>query len=862
MGEVWRARDLDLHRDVAVKFLPERFAADAGRLGRFAQEARAASSLNHPNIITIHEIGQTSSLPYIVMELVEGQTLRELILAEEGRAFSVRRLLEIGAQMADGLAKAHAAGIVHRDLKPENVMVTGDGYVKILDFGLAKLRSDGPSGLEQWFDSGAPTWAESPSPHTAIGALMGTAAYMSPEQARGRSVDYRSDQFTLGAILYEMATGHPAFNRETTAQTMAAIIEATPEPLTTLHPVLPPPARWIVERCLAKEPAERYASTLDLARELRNVREHLPEVDSAGSSPALTAPRRFDWRRSARVGAAALAVLALAAGARELWRRTTPPAGQERPPVVAVLPLTNLTGQPEYDAAAVGIAEVVVTGLTGIDGIQVLSRSATLAYRDRKQDLEQIAHELDASYLLDGMLQRSQDQLRVSLSLVHSPSGVVAWSATYDGAFPSLFDLQNRAGEGVAQALRLSLAPRPGRKATPSTPTAGAWHDYTLALRLLDEPDRTANVDGAVRLLEGVVKREPSFARGHAALGRSYLWRYEHAAEPLWAERARDEMTEALRLDPQDTDVRDALARLYTETGRIPEALEEVRRALATRPNADHLRRLMADLLVETGDFEGALREARTAVALRRWHQNYDALGYVLYRAGRFQEAAESYRKVTELRPDDAWAFQMLGTALHQAGEVDRAAAAYRKAIAADPSAAAGAWTNLGALFYEAGRLDDAVDGFRQALALDPGSGLMHRNLADALARQGRRDEARAEWSQAAALSAEALRVNPRDVSALANAAVCRAKLGEGAAALETAARALRLAPAHRESLYAAAAVQALIGDPEKGLRYLDQALEKGASATRAARDDDLASLRALPGYAPLMARHAPRKGG
>ena len=291
MGEVWRARDHDLHRDVAVKFLPEKFATDPSRFSRFSQEARAASSLNHPNIVTIHEIGDTSGLHFIVMELVEGHTLRELLQTRESRPFTPRRLLEIGAQIAEGLAKAHAAGIVHRDLKPENVMVTADGFVKVLDFGLAKLRADGSGGQEQWFDSAAPTWPESPSPQTAVGAVLGTAGYMSPEQARGRPVDHRSDQFTLGTILYEMATGRQPFRRETPAQTIAAIIDDTPEPLHLLCPALPSPVRWLIERCLAKEPGERYASTLDLARELRSLREHLPEVASTGSSPPGWRPR-------------------------------------------------------------------------------------------------------------------------------------------------------------------------------------------------------------------------------------------------------------------------------------------------------------------------------------------------------------------------------------------------------------------------------------------------------------------------------------------------------------------------------------------------------------------------------------------
>jgi serine/threonine protein kinase len=293
MGEVWRARDQELHRDVAVKFLPEKYAADPNRFSRFTQEALAASRLNHPNIITIHDNGQTSGLHYIVMELVEGETLREVLLAQGERSLSVRRLLDIGAQIADGLAKAHADGIVHRDLKPENVMVTSDGFVKVLDFGLVKLRGDGSGGHEQWFDSAAPTWPDSPSPQTAVGVVLGTAGYMSPEQARGRAVDHRSDQFALGAILYELATGRQPFRRETPAQTIAAIIDATPEPLATLNPALPPPARWIIERCLAKDPAERYASTLDLARECERAAHQWLTSSSRRGSRALARRRRL-----------------------------------------------------------------------------------------------------------------------------------------------------------------------------------------------------------------------------------------------------------------------------------------------------------------------------------------------------------------------------------------------------------------------------------------------------------------------------------------------------------------------------------------------------------------------------------------
>ncbi len=297
MGEVYRARDTKLDRQVAVKVLPSEVAGDEERRRRFEAEARSASALNHPNIVTVYDIGSADSTIYVAMELVEGKTLRELILAEP---LQTRKLLEIAVQVADGLAKAHEAGIVHRDLKPENLMVSKDGYVKILDFGLAKLVE--AAGSEEL--SALPTMA---APATQPGTVLGTVGYMSPEQASGGNVDFRSDQFAFGAILYEMATGRRAFQRKTGAETLAAIIREEPEPVGQLNPHAPAPVRWIVERCLAKDPEERYASTKDLTRDLRSVRDHLSETSGSGAAVAL-APLRA--RRPAWLLPAALALLA------------------------------------------------------------------------------------------------------------------------------------------------------------------------------------------------------------------------------------------------------------------------------------------------------------------------------------------------------------------------------------------------------------------------------------------------------------------------------------------------------------------------------------------------------------------------
>ncbi len=284
MGEVYRARDSRLGREVAVKVLPGDLSTDEDRVRRFEQEARSASALDHPNIITIYDIGSADSTLYIAMQYVEGKTLRELL---SSGPLPTKKVLEISVQIAEGLAKAHAAGIIHRDLKPENVMVSRDGFVKILDFGLAKLTA--PLSGEQV--SELPTAMGDTRP----GMVMGTVGYMSPEQASGKALDFRSDQFSFGSILYELSTGKRAFQRSTTAETLTAIIREEPEPVGAINPRAPAPLRWIVERCLAKDPEERFGTTRDLARDIASIRDHLSDavVVSGEAQAAAPAARRI-----------------------------------------------------------------------------------------------------------------------------------------------------------------------------------------------------------------------------------------------------------------------------------------------------------------------------------------------------------------------------------------------------------------------------------------------------------------------------------------------------------------------------------------------------------------------------------------
>ena len=318
MGEVYRARDTKLGRDVAIKVLPAELASDKRRLERFEKEARASSALNHPSIVTVYDIGADNGTSFIAMELIDGKTLREIL---EAGPVPMKRLLPLAAQASDGLAKAHAAGIVHRDLKPENLMVTRDGFVKILDFGLAKLS---PSSFE------AAGGAERTMTRvTEAGTILGTVGYMSPEQASGQPADFRSDQFSFGSILYEMATGKRAFHRSTDAQTLSAIIESDPEPLASSAPKLPTGVLWVVERCLAKDPEDRYGSTKDLARDLAMLRDQ----SSGASAPGVAPPERRRVRLSkAGLALAALAVIGLAALAFLVGQRAQARTDRRMPP--------------------------------------------------------------------------------------------------------------------------------------------------------------------------------------------------------------------------------------------------------------------------------------------------------------------------------------------------------------------------------------------------------------------------------------------------------------------------------------------------------------------------------------------------
>jgi serine/threonine protein kinase/tetratricopeptide (TPR) repeat protein len=862
MGEVWRARDHDLQRDVAVKFLPESFAGDALRLSRFAQEARAASQLNHPNIVTIHEIGEAAGLHYIVMELVHGRTLRELVA--EGRLLSVRRLLEIGSQVADGLAKAHAAGIVHRDLKPENVMVTDDGFAKILDFGLAKLRagSSDADAPRQPFDSDAPTWPDSPSPRTAAGVVLGTVGYMSPEQARGRPVDYRTDQFTLGAMLYELATGRPAFHRESNAQTLAAIIEDPPEPIATQNPAIPPPVRWLIEgRCLAKDPAERYASTVDLARELRQLREHITEATSSPmSAPRLRLPSARLTRRFL-VGGGLL--LAVAVGSPWIAARLPerlaaalhlrPLPAEKR---LVVLPFRAIGATPELSAAADGVLYLVSTRLVSLERYQgaLAVEPPGNVLQARVASAEEAEQRLGANLVVTGSVVGTPAGPRYTATLEDTRSRKVLRAGEASG----LDELVDR----VVAMLELELAPdaraalRAGHAREPEaaalTAQGFAYEPYAEGRNALERYEQARSLERAIELFDRALERDPRYALAHAALGEAHWRLYVIDKRPERVELAEKHCTRALELDDLLAPAWRTLGVIHAGTGRAEQAVEDLRRALDRSPRSAEAHRELALAYQKLARWDEAEASYRQAIALRpqSWAvHNY--LGSFLAQRGRFKEAEAAFRQALERAPENARAWTNLGGVLIYQQRMAEAEQALRHALRAHggPDAV----SNLASLQFYDGRFGDAVRTFEAATALGTRDYRMWRNLG--IARYwaaGERSKAAEAFQRAIPLAEAERQVDPRNALLLAQLADCHAMIGEAAPARALAREAAALAPQDGDTAQVVAGVFEQLGDRAAALDHLARALRNGYSRSLIEADPSFSELRKDPRYGAL----------
>jgi len=683
MGVVYEAEDTKLGRHVALKFLPSEMATDAASLERFQREARAASALNHPGICTVYEIDQHEGQHFIAMELLEGETLGERV---RRGPFELGPLLEVGTQIADALESAHAKGIVHRDLKPANIFVNARGQAKILDFGLAKIERARPAGGAE--HSEAPT-AVQPNELTTAGSTMGTVSYMSPEQARGQVTDARTDLFSLGTVLYQMATGVLPFQGETSAVVFEAILNREPPPLSQANPALPAELNRILGKALEKDRGLRYQTATDLKTDLLRLKR---DSDSGG-------------RRAAELSDS----------------RPGPAKAPEKS--IAVLYFENLSGVKEDEYLRDGVTEDIITELSKIKGLKILSRPTVLPYRDKSVTAAQVGQQLKAAFVLAGSIRRGGNRLRITAQLVDAPTDSLVWSERYDREMADVFEVQDEIARKIAQALRITLSPQE-QEALAAKPTDNL-QAYDLYLRGKSYARRLTRQDleFALQMFENAVALDPRFALAHAAIANSCAQYNQHFDRaPQWIERAKTASQKASALGSDSPDIRVAEAWILYAEGRYDEAVRRVREAIARKGEAEGAYYLLGRALFAAGKYQEVADMAEAAVAAAGEdyniyvpiHNAFGALGkkdalrnVVLQRI----QVLEAHLKKF---PEDARGRTLLATDYAHVERVDDAFRDANLAMALRPNDAMVMY-NVACVFGQLGKKPEALEALRKA---------------------------------------------------------------------------------------------------------------------------------------------------
>lgn len=600
MGVVYEAEDTKLGRRVAVKFLPAEMAQDSQLIERFQREARAASALNHPNICTIHSIEQHERQHFLVMELLEGQTVAQLMGKQP---FPMDRLLPIAIQLADALESAHAKGIVHRDIKPANLWLTERGQVKILDFGLAKMEAVAPVSGE----TSASQFATIAGELTSPGSAVGTVSYMSPEQARGQLVDARTDLFSVGTVLYQMASGVLPFTGDTAAVVYDSILNREPKAIDQVNPAVPQDFGRILSKLLEKDRSMRCQTAAELKTDLNRLRRDL-------ESGSKRAAELTDSRPGTGTAKQALKS-------------------------VAVLYFENLSGVKEDEYLRDGITEDIITELSKIRGLNIFSRPTVLAYRDKQVTPTQIGQQLRAAYVLTGSLRRSGNRLRITTQLVDTATDFPMWSERYDREMKDVFEVQDEIARKIAEALRVTLSPQELEAlAIKPTENLQAYDLYLRGKRYARRQTRQ-DLEFALQMFENAVAIDPSFALAYAACANACAMFYcNYSRDALWVERARDASGQAVALRWDLPEVQVSQAWVLYATDLHNEAVQMVRKAIERKK-----------------DCEGA----------------YYLLCRALFSAGRYQEVAEVVEIALEASGEDYNVYVPIINSLGALGKAD-----------------------------------------------------------------------------------------------------------------------------------------------------------------------------------------------
>jgi len=703
MGEVYRARDSRLDRDVAVKVLPDRLSQDPSALARFEREAKAVAALSHPNILAIHDFGHDRGISFAAMELLDGETLRERLNVG---SLSPRKAIDYALQIARGLGAAHRKGIVHRDLKPENLIVTKDGRVKILDFGLAKLFPP-VSGTES--GTASPTQTAGTEP----GVVMGTVGYMSPEQVRGQPSDQRTDIFSFGAILYEMLTGQRAFRGGSAVETMNAILKDEPPDAGMLHPEVTQSLDRIVRRCLEKSPAERFESARDLAFALSEVASASPTFETARRRPA---GRRSRLIRLAAIGSAVLVLLAVlfAVDAGRVRERLFGRAALSgRIQSLAVLPLTSFSSDPEQQFFADSMTDAIITDLARIGALRVVSRTSVMRYKRTQKSIPEIAKELGVDAVVEGSVERAGDRVRITAQLIRAATDQHLWAENYERELKDVLVLQDQVARSIAREIRVKLTPADqARLQSPKTVDPASYELY-LKGRYFWGKRTPESIQKAIELFEQAIAADPTNALAYSGLADCY-------------------MSSGFSFDFGSLPPKEAIPKAKAAAAKaieIDDSLAEVHNTLAfAKLNYDW------DFSGSEGEFKRALELNPGYANAHHWYAHY------LIAVGRPDESLAESKRALELDPVSPIMGVHLGWLYYYLRQYDRAIDQLNKTLELDPNYGLAHWY-IGFAREQQGRYSEAVDAIQRAENLLKGNLIVEADRAHALALSGRRAE-------------------------------------------------------------------------------------------------------------------------
>ncbi len=859
MGEVYLARDEQLGRKVALKFLPGRLTRDKTQLSRFKSEARAASALNHPNILTVYEIGTDGDRQFIATEFIEGVTLRASLA--DGR-INLRAALDIAVQVVSALAAAHEAGVVHRDIKPENIMLRPDGYVKVLDFGIAKLNDEGLASEDHELATTALL-------QTRPGLILGTVRYMSPEQARGQKVDARSDIWSLGVILYEMVGGIPPFVGETPSDCIASILTEEPPPLSDMLPDVPMKLEAILQKALRKDRDERYQTSREMLANLRTLKS---ELELAGPTRARLIVREI--KRHKR-------------GVLLIWRcrswrpRRSPilfssslPTPRTNEKSIGVLPFENLSEEKSNAYFADGIQDEILTRLSKIADLKVISRTSTQRYKHTSQSPSEIAHQLGVANLLEGSVQKTNDQVRVNVQLIRAANDSHLWAETFDRRLTDIFSVESEVAKAIADQLRAKLT-RQEEQIITARPTENteAYDAYLRGLAYLSRTQlTTVNTLGAQKYLREAVRLDPKFALSWALL--SYVDATGYITQSLQPtlnlrEEARQAAETALTFQPNLGEA--VLAKGHYHYACLKDydtAVRYFEQARQLLPNSSQIPELLAYVARRRGRWDQSESYFNEAERLDPRNVNLlteHAISYTMLR--RFPEALRKLDQVLNITPDDLDTLGQKAAIAQAQGDLPRAAALLAPL---HPNA-----DDTGAMeiqVYQAilerrpvqviARLKELLTQPDPALGFNIGELRFWLGWAQEVA--GDHDAARESWQQARSELEPFLKEQPDNYLLIGDLALTNMALGDKAAALALSEQAMTVVPLEKDAVNAPFAIDVLarvaaqLGEPDRAIAALQTLLSIPSEAALAPRVPlTTALLRLDPMFDPLRERSA-----